>query len=208
MKWKTNITAVKREQPVEPELGPEVEGILAPENELERQMLALPEFRKGLAWGTPRFGHPEGEIWKHVREVLDNIDRLHLSSIDRSRLRQVAFVHDTFKYLEDKSVPRDWTKHHAVFARRFIEKLTDDPAVLIITEVHDEAFYCWRARHLFNQPAAGEERLGQLLEKVGPFRQLFYCFFWSDTRTGDKNPAPLHWFEDYVKGLRLLPRSQ
>ncbi len=207
MDWRTNFRLVKPLQPEKIELRPEVVGILAPENEIERKMLAKPEFRKGLLWGQPRFGHPEGEIWKHIREVLDNIDLLHLSFQDRARLRQIAFVHDTFKYREDKSYPRDWTRHHAVYARHFIEQFTEDPAVLLITELHDEAFYCWRTRHIFNQPAEGEERLSRLLRQIRPFLQLYYSFFWCDTRTGDKNQTPLIWFEDCVPEIRKIPRS-
>ena len=32
------------------------------ETELERRLLADPELRAGLAWGEPRWGHPEGAV--------------------------------------------------------------------------------------------------------------------------------------------------
>ncbi len=180
---------------------------LRPETPIEQALFEEDAFIRGLLWGSPRFGHPEGQIWKHIREVLDNIDRLQLSSADRRRLRLIAFAHDTFKYKEDKSWPRDWTRHHGVFARDFLSAFTRDCPVLVIAELHDEAFYSWRLRHLFNQPAAGEERLQRLLKQIHGFEQLYYSFFWCDTRTGDKNPAPLHWFEDYVPVISPLPRS-
>jgi len=182
--------------------------VLRPETPLERSLFERGDFIRGLLWGSPRFGHPEGQIWKHIREVLDNIEQLVLPAADRQRLRLIAFAHDTFKYMEDKSWPRDWTRHHGVFARNFLADFTRDRPVLVIAELHDEAFYSWRLRHLFDQPAAGEERLRCLLQDLQGFVQLFYFFFWCDTRTGDKNPAPLHWFEDYVSEIQPLPRRR
>ena len=87
---------------------------LGPETELERIMLQQPEFLQGLLWGVPRYGHPEGEIYKHIKEVLENIDGFDLDDLSRQRLRAVAFAHDTFKYIEDKGTPRDWSKHHSM----------------------------------------------------------------------------------------------
>ena len=69
----------------------------------------------------PRYGHPEGEIYKHIHEVLENIDCLDLDTLSRECLRAVAFAHDTFKYIEDKSFPRDWSKHHSIYARKFLD---------------------------------------------------------------------------------------
>lgn len=48
--------------------------LIKPETELERELLHTPEFQVGMCWGEPRFGHPEGKVGLHVREVLDNID--------------------------------------------------------------------------------------------------------------------------------------
>ncbi len=182
----------------------DLEATLQPETELEKQLLYIPEFVMGLLWGTPRFGHPEGEIYRHVREVLDNIDRLSLDPADRRRLRLITFVHDTFKYKEDKSYPHDWSKHHGVYARRFLEGFTRDKAVLDIVELHDEAYYSWRLTHLYHRPVAGRNRLEKLLSRIGNHLQLYYLFFKCDTRTGDKNQAPLHWFERTIPGIEII----
>lgn len=177
--------------------------LLQPETSLERHLLTLPEFVKGLYWGVPRYGHPEGEVYKHVREVLDNINDLSLSTYTRTQLRLVAFVHDTFKYAEDKTLPRDWSKHHGSIARRFMEDFIEDKILLNIIELHDEAYYCWRALQLHNQLQVGELRLQRLFEAVGDEIQLYYLFFKCDTRTGDKNQAPLKWFEKILPVLKL-----
>lgn len=183
----------------------EIELILKPETKLEWAILQEPAFRQGLKWGKPRFGHPEGMVVFHIREVLTNIEKLGIDSFDRSRLRLIAFVHDTFKYLEDKTgYPRDWSKHHAVYARRFIEKFTKDEAILKIVELHDEAFYCWRLEYLYKKFQSSESRLCKLLHRLGNDLQLYYLFFKCDTRTGDKNQLPLKWFECSVAGIEII----
>lgn len=187
----------------------DLETELWPETALERQLLAIPAFRRGLFWGVPRYGHPEGEVYKHIKEVLTNIDRLDLAGFRREQLRLIAFVHDSFKYCEDKRRPRDWSKHHAVLARQFLEQYTDDAEVLSIVEWHDEAYYCWRTAQLYHQPEAGHRRLRRLLDRIEGHLQLYYLFFKCDTLTGDKIKAPLHWFEKHVSGIRrieLLPQ--
>ena len=109
------------------------------------------------------------------------------------------------KHLEDKSYPRDWSKHHGVYARRFLEKYSDDPLMLDIVELHDEAYYAWRFKHLYHQHRKGDERLQNLLDRMGPGLQLYYLFYKVDTQTGDKNQAPLKWFEMVVKGIEVAP---
>ncbi len=171
---------------------------LEPENELEERLLAEPGFRDGLKWGVPRFGHPEGEVYKHVREVLSNIDQLDGGSDERRRLRLIAYVHDTFKYREDKSVPRNWDRHHGKLARNFLEPFCEDERLLDIVELHDEAYYCWRFSQLLCKPELGKERLERLFSRLDDELPLFFRFFVCDTLTGDKIMAPLYWFEQRV----------
>lgn len=178
--------------------------LLQPETDREQQILQDPEFVRGLDWGTPRYGHPEGQIYKHIREVLDNIDALPVTVREREKLRLIAFVHDTFKYKEHKGHPRDWSKHHAIFARKFLEKYTVNNELLTITEWHDEAYYCWCTQFLYHQPAAARKRLDTLLGRLGTSLQLYYYFFVVDTRTGDKNLAPLRWFERAVEAVNPI----
>ena len=179
--------------------------LLQPENELEHALLRDPEFVAGLGWGFPRYGHPEGEIYKHISEVLTNIDLLDLEANTRRRLRIVAFAHDTFKYKEAKSgFPRDWSRHHSVLARQFLEQYLDDHWILEVTELHDEAYYAWRMEFLYQQTFQGKLRLQHLLDRMSDHLQLFYLFFKCDTRTGDKNQAPLKWFELTVSNIAIV----
>jgi hypothetical protein len=180
--------------------------LLKPETALERSFLEAPEFRHGLLWGEPRFGHPEGQVALHVREVLDNIDKIPgLSSLYRTQLRLIAWSHDTFKYAEDRSRPRDWSKHHGILARRFMEKYTQDEAVLDIIAFHDDAYYAWlNARHDSPQADMEQKSLKSLFAKIGYCIQLYYLFFKCDTQTGDKTQASLKWFEKNIEGIEYV----
>ena len=178
----------------------EIEIKLQPETDLESRIIADPEFQAGLFWGKPRYGHPEGQVINHIPEVLANVDKLVISTEMRRKLRLITYVHDTFKHIEDKSKPRDWSKHHSVYARKFLEKFVDDQSLLTVTEMHDEAYHSWR---LFTSEK-GQQRLANLLNKVGTDIQLYYLFFKCDTRTGDKIQAPVRWFEQTVKGIEIV----
>ena len=179
--------------------------LLQPETQLEKQLLGLTEFRKGLFWGKPRFGHPEGMVVYHIKEVLDNIHKLKVDNDTRERLRTIAYSHDTFKYLEEKiGKGPDRSNHHSVLARKFMEDYTTDKNLLDVIEYHDEAYYCWRLQHLYNRKEEGTARMNEMLSKLNGNIQLFYLFFKCDTRTGDKIQAPLHWFENTVERIEVV----
>lgn len=184
-----------------------LEKLLQPETVLERRLLATAEFRHGLLWGEPRFGHPEGKVALHVREVLDNIDLIPaMREEQRCQLRLIAFAHDTFKYAEDRTRPRDWQKHHGLLARRFMESYTGNVPVLDVIETHDDAYYAWLAvRHAIDRPEEKYRTLDNLLSRMNHCLQLYYLFFKCDTQTGDKTQAPLRWFEQVVKNIRYVP---
>ncbi len=184
-----------------------LETLLQAENALEQHLLTIPEFRYGLLWGEPRFGHPEGRVCFHVREVFNNIDLIPgLPAEDRRTLRLITLAHDTFKYAEDRSRPRDWSKHHSLLARNFMENYTDDPIILDIIETHDDAYYIWLdSRH--DQTASASARLASLdhlLQRMDYCLQMYYLFFKCDTQTGDKTQAPLKWFEKTVPNISIL----
>lgn len=182
----------------------QIAAILKPETELEHQFLADPDFKKGLFYGKPRYGHPEGQVLYHIPEVLANVDKLNISAETRRHLRIITFVHDTFKNIEDKGSPRDWSKHHSVYARKFLERFPVEDFLLTITELHDEAYYCWRLAALYNAPEKSKERLADLLKQLKDKVQLYYLFFKCDTQTGDKIQTPVRWFEATVEGIEIM----
>jgi len=102
-------------------------------------VLADREWQEGASWGDPRPGHPEGEVAAHIEEVLRNVDSEALDPADRERLRFVALIRDTFKHRVNRTQPRSGENHHAMIARRFAERYTDDRELLEVIELHDEA---------------------------------------------------------------------
>ncbi len=177
---------------------------------LEERLLRMPVVRHGLLWGQPRFGHPEGTVALHVREVLDNLDALPLCPDTRAMLRLVAIVHDAFKWQEPRTYPRDWTRHHGRLARQFLQTIIDDKLMLDLVEWHDEAWYIWRYLFVEEKPWVAQHRLEALIRRFGAQIQLYYLFFKADTCTGDKLRSPLEWFERAIPGLRIaaLPRAE
>lgn len=197
--FKNNVLKLER---IDPNL------FLKPETKFESDLLLNAEFVEGLFWGEPRFGHPEGKVILHIREVLDNIDRLRVDNEMRSKLRIIALVHDTFKYKEALALKidgkRDWSKHHSVWAKNFLSAYTNDSGLLDVLELHDEAYYCWRLHALEDKLEESQQRLITLLERLGDNKQLFYLFFKCDTRTGDKIQTPVRWFERCVPNLQVV----
>ncbi len=181
----------------------EILDTLKPETDLEYLLVLHPDVRKGLGWGEPRYGHPEGMVLYHIPDIFENIDTLMppLSKNEREQLRLVALLHDAFKYAEHKGSPRDWSRHHSILARQFAENFVTDKTVLDIIELHDEAYYSWRWEALTHQPQKSADRFARLLQRIGYCLQLYYVFFKCDTRTGDKTQAPVKWFEK--KGLPI-----
>lgn len=181
-----------------------IENSISPINNIEHLIIQEKSWIKGALWGEPRPGHPEGKIINHIKEVLKNVDLATTNHKLREQLRLITIVHDTFKYLEVIARPRrDWTKHHAVYARRFAEQFITDKAVLDVIEWHDEAFYIWRYLQLGLEQKA-TKRLAKLYDRVGDNMQLYYLFFKCDTQTGDKYQQPVAWFEKNIKGIDIV----
>jgi hypothetical protein len=177
------------------------EGKIDAEREIERHILADSRWVRGAAWGSPRPGHPEGVVRLHIAEVLANIDALDLDAEDRRKLRIVALVHDTFKSEVDRASPRTGDNHHALIARRFAGRYTNDLDILEITELHDEAYYAWRSGARRGDWKRARRRAQRLIERLGSRLGLYLAFFRADNAAGDKQAEPLRWFEE-VAGAR------
>jgi hypothetical protein len=172
----------------------------APETDVERSICADPMWREGAEWGEPRPGHPEGVVKHHIAEVLANVERYARNPKQRARLRVIALTHDTFKHLVDMKQPRTGENHHGMIARRFTERfVTDDPGMLEIIELHDEAFnsHAKGARDA-SWPKA-EARAQRLLDRLGPNLDDYLVFFRCDNETGSKSPDSLTWFGDFAR---------
>lgn len=167
---------------------------LQPENEVERRMLEDPRWQDRAAWGSVRPGHPEGTVRAHIEEVLANIDLKDHEPGARSRLRFIALVHDTFKGEVDPERPRSGDNHHALIARRYAERYTDDPDLLDVIELHDEAYNAWASGQRAQDWAKARARGERLLTRLGARLSLYLDFYRADNAAGDKSPEPLDWF--------------
>ncbi len=169
------------------------------ETALEAQICADPEWREGITWGKPRPGHSEGQVGYHIAEVLANVDRHATTPEERRALRLIALIHDTFKYRVDTARPRTGANHHATLARRFAERYVDDPAILEIIELHDEAYNSWRLGAQNGRWDSAEARAARLVTRLDALLPLYIRFFRADNQTGSKDRAPLLWFEQLLR---------
>jgi hypothetical protein len=166
-----------------------------PEDDVERRIAADPEWQKGVEWGRPRRGHPEGSVKQHIADVLANVNREASSPEERRRLRLAAVVHDTFKFrAPEGSAPVGSPKHHGSLAAEFLARFVKDRELSEIVRWHDEAFAAALAfRHCRKRRA--EERVKALVGRLGPALPLYAKFFRADNATGDKDPRSVGWFE-------------
>jgi hypothetical protein len=182
--------------------GPAIEGArdlpFELETDLERRICADPEWQEGAAWGVPRPGHWEGAISAHIAEVLGNIDDAEPNDEDRTKLRLIAIVHDTFKYKVRDDRPNVGTNHHAWLARNWAERYIDDLDVLDVIELHDEAYNSWSMGARKGRWEKAEGRARNLIDRLGPRLALYLQFFRADNRTDSKRQEPLEWFERMI----------
>jgi hypothetical protein len=181
----------------------EIDERFKPETETERRIIKNPDWQEGVMWGKPRFGHPEGKVLYHIEEVLENVERLKTDPKTRFALRFITLTHDSFKYREDRSCPRDWSRHHSILAREFSEQFTDNQAILDVIELHDEAYHIWKMHRNPLYKQAAQQRLEKLLFRLNDNIQLFYLFFKCDTQTGDKIQTSITWFEETLSKMGI-----
>jgi hypothetical protein len=172
-----------------------------PETDLERRVTADPELLQGLAWGGPRAGHPEGAVGTHVSHLLETLDRSGETGERRELLRFMALVHDAFKSQVRERLPRVGENHHAMRARRFAERFTDDERVLAAIEFHDRPYALWRK--LKRRGKLDERGLRRMLRRI-PEPDLFLRFIELDGSTEGKRPEPIEWFRDELVKRGLI----
>ena len=164
-----------------------------PESDLERVVVGEPELRRGLAWGRPRFGHPEARVGLHVAAILSHMgDYPDL----RADLRFIALIHDSFKHAVLPTEPWSRDNDHATLARRFAERFTADERVLCAIELHDELFWIWHN---------GGDEITPVLERV-PDVELYFRFLELDATTEGKDPSLLWWIRHAIaRSGRWMP---
>jgi hypothetical protein len=170
-----------------------------PETDLERRVTQDPELLRGLAWGKPRKAHPEGAIAAHVADLLERLDRQGVTGEERALLRFIVMVHDSFKDQVQEWRPRVGENHHAMRARRFAERYTDDERLLTTIELHDRPYGIWRRWKRTGW--LDRKRLEDMLKRV-PDPDLFLRFVELDGSTEGKRPEPIEWFKEELRHWR------
>jgi hypothetical protein len=181
---------------------PSIEELLpgyTPESELERRVVSEPELLEGLAWGKPRPGHPEGPVAAHVMDLFGRLDQMDEPPERRSLLRFITLVHDAFKNKVQEWRPRTGENHHAMRARRFAERFTDDERLLTTIELHDRPYGIWRKWKRTGK--LDQERLDHLIARL-PDPDLFMDFVELDGSTEGKRPEPIEWFRAEMQRRR------
>lgn len=167
-----------------------------PETELERALAEDPELLEGLAWGTPRPGHPEGSVAAHVSDLLRRIEAHGETGERRHLLRLVSIVHDAFKGRVNYRLPRTGENHHAMRARRFAEGYTDDERMLSVIELHDRPYALWRRWRRTGE--LNEDAFETMMDRVTD-TELFFAFVELDGSTEGKRSQPIAWFRDRLE---------
>ena len=171
--------------------------ILNPETELERRILADPEFIKGAMYGKERKGHPEGQVVYHIREVLQNVDKYNETDYQREQLRLIALIHDTFKYQVNLSLPKYGDNHHSRLAWKFAQKYIKDQDILQVIKYHDDAYNTWKRATRSGDWEKAKKQAYDLMDKINDL-DLYLMFYRCDNETGDKTQDDLIWFKELV----------
>jgi hypothetical protein len=169
---------------------------IAPETELEGFMVLNEDLRVGLDYGFPRDGHPEGKVILHVGAVLKNIDEFYGGDGERSLLRTIGIVHDSFKYHG-----RALGQPHGVLAREFAKDYIDDERVLEVLEKHDEGHKLWKKwakEHRWREAEDDARTLIGELRSSGAM-ELFLHFYDCDNNVEGKDRRHYKWFKGLVE---------
>ncbi len=167
-------------------------------NKLEENILKDSEIKKGLKYGEPRDGHPEGSVENHVNEIFEKIELRNDSLKTKDKLRLIGIIHDSFKFKVDRSKSKIGENNHGVLARKFAEKYISDPIILNIIELHDAYYYMWI--RFTKKGECIDDDFNILVSRIKDGIELYVKFMFIDGTTGDKDIRPRIWF--YEKLLK------
>lgn len=179
--------------------------MLYPRNKLEEKILKDPEIKRGLKYGEPRDGHPEGLVENHVNEIFEKIELHNYSPKIKDDLRLIGIIHDSFKFKVDWNKPMIGENNHGVIAKRFAEKHISDSVILDIIELHDAYYYMWRK--FKNEGIFSGDEFDALVNRIGDGMDLYVKFMFIDGTTGNKDIEPRTWFYEKLLNSGHLEKS-
>ena len=137
-----------------------------------------------------------------MADLLATIESWGETGSRRRELRFLALVHDALKFRVSNWRPKTGENHHAMRARRFAERYTDDERLLSVIELHDLPYNLWRRRP--RRRTLDERQIERIIDRV-PDLGLFVRFLELDASSEGKNPQPIRWFEEELESRGLLP---
>ncbi len=168
------------------------------------KVIADPRYQRGIEYGQPRSGHPEGSVKAHILELENNLERLkpRLESVeDYWQLKFLIHTHDTFKHEARLGAAITDPDSHASLARAFAAEFITAADLLNMIQYHDEGFALWkqfRARGEYSR-----ERFEQLLKTIEDW-DLFLIFNIVDGCTAGKDQKNVKWFINAVRKFQIL----
>jgi hypothetical protein len=168
-------------------------------------MLADPDYLRGLDFGSPRTGHPEGSIRAHIAELERNLATVvasrarlgsPLSEESIARLKLLIHAHDILKVDSVEGLPIDDPRSHASLAAALVRRLGADEALCAMVQGHDVPYAIWRK----GDEARGQKRLEDLLARI-PNLEEFALFQLIDNITAGKDGRPAEWFIKRISPL-------
>lgn len=177
-------------------------------NKLEELIFSNKQIQKGLSWGWPRKGHPEGATIFHVKEIFEEIDKLCELPETKTKLRILAIIHDSFKYKVNRAKPRVGENNHGMIARRFTENFINSlenkndkrilTSLLDIIELHDEFYFIYLK--VKREGVFREVRFHKMLSRLIEENLFLYLKFMDLDGSGKgKNPISREWFKLKLK---------
>lgn len=142
---------------------------------------------------------------EHVADLLATIERWGETGRRRGELRFLALVHDSLKYRVSEWRPRTGENHHAMRARRFAERYTDDERLLAAIEHHDRPYHLWR--RLRRRGRRDDHAVDEMLDRI-PDLDLFLRFLELDGSTEGKTHEPLRWLRAELGRRGAFERSE
>jgi hypothetical protein len=178
-----------------------IKDIIKPENGIEAAIISDADFITGAMYGKIRHGHPEGQVIYHIKEVLENIEKFYGDDEDRSELRLIAILHDTFKNKVNQNIPKSGENHHGMIARIFAEKFPIHQDVLQVIQYHDDAYNAWSAGGRHGDWYKAKKRATNLVNAlmIENCLDLYVKFYHCDNATGDKTQENYEWFIELIK---------
>jgi hypothetical protein len=98
-------------------------------------------------------------------------------------------------------LPKSGENHHAMRARRFAERYTDDERLLATIELHDRPYAVWKKMR--RKGRLDEKALEQVFDRV-PDHGLFLRFIEIDGAGEAKDQEPIRWLREQMEKRGLV----